>query len=161
MTSLLTSHIIFITLHGAHLALKVTRAYFIARGGHFAVSVNDALPLAVTAVHVGSLYERIHYTVWYMNVKKARPPSAIRPPPPPAGSRRPVRAGPGLMAPRSASMALQARGAGRALWRAGQALKARLPLHRSLRRRRKAQAMFVGTVVAAQRAELPPLACSV
>ena len=74
----------------------------------------------------GSLHE---YTVSDMNVyrkKLARlPQRASRPWPPLAAAR------PGLMAPRSASMALcTSFGAGRASWRAGQA---RLPL----RRRRK------------------------
>ena len=64
-------------------------------------------------------------SIWYMNVQKARSPSASRPWPPPAAAR------PGLMAPRSASMALQASAPGElrgALGRLG---------YLSLRRRRK------------------------
>ena len=46
-------------------------------------------------------------SIWHMNVQKARSPSASRPWPPPAAAR------PGLMAPRSASMALQASAPGK------------------------------------------------
>ena len=42
------------------------------------------------------------------NVQKARSPSASRPWPPPRPTRQPPAARPGLMAPRSVSMALQA-----------------------------------------------------
>ena len=78
-----------------------------------------------------SVYGSLREYMWYMIVQKARSPSASRPWPPPAAAWL------GLMAPRSASMALQASTPGELCGCARGQARARLPL-----RRRRGKAML-------------------